>query len=159
MKRRRRWIFAISVALLAAGVGLWQWSERPPYTFLTSMPRVYAGVEERGLYTEMYAALESSQDLSNRASRETGEPLSFQTGNYMPSAAMPEALCGPIMIASYNGLRFRLDASFSSEPEIYLPQPAGVPSGTKSLVVLTRDPSPFDWFRAWLYHLRHEAPL
>jgi hypothetical protein len=34
MKRRKWWFIALSVALLAACVGLWTWSERPPYRFL-----------------------------------------------------------------------------------------------------------------------------
>lgn len=155
--RKRKWWIVLSLAFLATCMGVWKWSERPSYPFLADMPRVYSGIEEGGLYTEMYASRESSQDLSERVSRETGEPLSFDAGRYMPSPVMPEALCGPIMIASYELLRLRLDSSFSSEPEVYLPRPANLPSGTNSLVVLTRQPSPVDRLRAWLYRLRHES--
>lgn len=34
MKRRKWWIIALSLSLLAACVGMWKWSERPPYAFM-----------------------------------------------------------------------------------------------------------------------------
>ena len=35
MKRRKWWFIALSLALLAAAVGVWAWSERPPYQFMS----------------------------------------------------------------------------------------------------------------------------
>lgn len=80
MRRRKWWFIALSLTLLAACVGLWRWSEQPPYTFLAGASLWVVSVPPGGK-TELYYALEvSPEDVLRGAEAELASSSKSSTG-------------------------------------------------------------------------------
>lgn len=62
MKRRKWWLVALSLALLAACVGVWKWSERPTYAFLEGATMVAQRAVTHGSSQSLVTIYSSDSD-------------------------------------------------------------------------------------------------
>jgi hypothetical protein len=157
MKRRKWRIIALSLALLAACVGVWRWSERPPFRFLKNKERIYAAVDANGLYSEYYAFTESAPVVDELIAKEIARDSYAPIADYLPMAMTPYRFNGPVILHSYEPMH---DRAFSDK---YADSPvpkrrAVVPRATQAIAEVTRAPTPVDRFRAWIYRFRYDGP-
>jgi hypothetical protein len=138
VRKRRRWWFAgLTLALLAACVGVRKWSERPPYAFMKGAKLAYIGPSKSGNFEAVYSCREDVLEIVEAAEAELG----------MSALTLRRSGAGA----------FRWELAKSLPPldnvQIFASPGSGAPEGTQTLIVLDRAPTIADRVRAMIYSL------
>jgi hypothetical protein len=142
MRKRRRWWFAgLTLALLAACVGVWKWSERPPYKFLEATTLIFTEIGDpfdRGNDCHRYFA--STRPVDQLKDEMMALPVS--------NKASDSSVWGLA-----RGLAFQFhDVSDYNEWGKGFRPPA--PPGTTAIIEVIQAPTHLDKVQVWLYGLR-----
>ena len=142
MRTRRRWWFAsLALALLAACVGVWKWSERPPYKFLEGASLIFTEVGDPLRHSnDCHSYFASSRPVDQLMDEIIALPFSNKARN--------SSLWGYA-----HGVEFQFyDVNAWNEwPEGILPR---APSGTTAVIEVVRPPTKLDKVRGWLAGFR-----
>jgi hypothetical protein len=149
--RRRWWVAGLALAILAACVGVWQWSERPPYRFmegarLHSVERNYV---EHGEYELMFVSDRASSEVLADARTETGDGSWHRVTEGEDFWKLERSAVGPhCYIAGMTPKEVKQANIFAEGMEPPLP------AGTRTLITISRAPSVGDRLRRWMQNLR-----
>ena len=151
MKRRTRWIIAFSLALLAACVGVWKWSERPPYAFMegAKLNFIYSGTAPAGDYIFSYVSSRPMSEVMAAARRETGDGswecrdgwdcIPWQT----PETHLPKVQISELAPQTVEGYNAGIEGRFPA-----------LPSGVRTFISVHRQPSILDHMKGWWFRWR-----
>ena len=151
MKRRKRWVVGLAVALLAAGVITWKWSERPPYEFMKGarlwMVNTSPFAPETGVYSETYALESQPEAVAQAAVLELGLP-SFDWGKGEKEFLFREPKTDMLVMS---GVPIRDTWDGNVLFTVFGLHSKHLPSGTKTLVTICYPKhTPLTRVRAWL---------
>jgi hypothetical protein len=140
MRKRKWWFAGLAVALLAACVGVWKWSERPPYKFMDGAQ----------LWFVWPGASEPQEDFRTLY-------VMRSPGIRAVANARAELRDWYLKVGKERGAMFLKDSvlvAITTDPSEIATFPGPpVPPGTTAIVVISRKPTLLDRFRGWLYGL------
>ena len=144
--RKRRWLLAgLSLALLAACVAVWKWSERPPYAFMEGAEIRYVSPPRPDSTVRVsFYVRRDFQQVAEAAESELGE---FSRIRSDPQYAylLQDPKKGVTICAAAHG-----DKNLAANPWDFPP----VPSGAQTYIQLYREATLLDRIHAWIYRLR-----
>lgn len=150
MRRRKWWIIGITAGLLAACVGVWKWSERPPYAFMEGAQLWFVAKVRwnSDVYKVSYSSTRPASELVAAARAETRQPWKrLPTINIWTMGI--EGSASGSAISSIDS-----PDDLSAVNESLKEQLPPLPAGTKATVDIWRKPTTMDRIRAWMFGWR-----
>jgi hypothetical protein len=133
MKRRKRWFIALSLALLAACVFGWKWTERPPFEFMEGSSLYFVERTERAHYELTYVSPLPASQIMERASGH-----SFYEGYDEWHMVLPPPEVVDVGIQEWTGADI---SRFNGTGPDQMPK---LPEHTAALIVVKRHPTALD---------------
>lgn len=152
MRKRRWWFAGLALALLAACLGVWKWSERPPFPFLNGAKLWFVQSKSPSPSVDMFYISEKSIDeLALAASAEVAsENLDLRGAKQRFFSSEPG-----YGFAIYDLPSWKQWSSYNFAKQNQLPE---LPDGG-TMVAIHMRPTWVGRVRAWLFSLRWKGTL
>jgi hypothetical protein len=155
MRKRRWWFAGLALALFAASVGLWKWSE-PSFRFMQGAVLVSAGPPMKGFHLEIWASTKPTEVIRELARPELRARYGKGVGVPILSGKVPLD-GGAMWVAPDESSVVISNPRYAGPSDGFKPDPRM--QGTASQIMITRRSNAFDALRMWLRRLRGDPVL